>query len=81
MLALKNLLVIFADFEQVKNSFTGHNATALVTLLFGTQNDMDLRERFLLSDIFLPYTPSCCFQVFPQSRHSTLKLAGLHADL
>ena len=39
----------------------------------------DLRECSLLSGVFLPYTPSCCFQGVPGASSSPSKLAGLYA--
>ena len=62
---VKNLLVIFGGFEQIKTPFgetpwlTGRHATSLVTLFFGTTSFKDLRERFLLlAFIYLTLLPT-----------------------
>ena len=53
-------------------------ATPLVTC-WTTTSATDLRERFLLLDVFLPDTSSC-FLRLPWGRQFNLKLTGLHAD-
>ena len=91
---LKNLLVISAGFEQVKNSFqrnsvTGRHATPLATLFFGVtmlftgcHAMLVVFERvFLLSGVFYLTLLPAVFKVSLGASSSTSKLAGLHADL
>ena len=53
----------------------------LVVPWWFTTRATDVRERFLLSGIFLSYTPSCWFWGIPGVGCSTSKSTGLHADI
>ena len=77
----KNALVIFSGFEQVKNFF-GRNSVTYGTPchaighLFWYCECYRFERAFFTLRLFLPCTPSYCFQGFPRAgRHFNFKVS------